>query len=179
MTVFACFSLNLQSIYNHNTIKTMFKNTLLALFTIALISACSAPAADSNSNHFGETITKNGSISYDDLLTKLTSVDSMDTKVTGTVSAVCQKKGCWMTIVSDESDQEMRVKFKDYGFFVPMDISGKKVVFEGKAFRDITSVDDLRHYAEDEGLSKEEIEAITEPEEAYNFLASGVLLLDK
>ncbi len=157
----------------------MFKNILFALFSIAIISACSTPPADSNSNHFGDTINKKGSISYDDLLTKLASVDSMDTKVTGTVSAVCQNKGCWMTIVSDQSDQEMRVKFKDYGFFVPKDISGRKVVFEGKAFKDITSVDDLRHYAEDEGLSKEEIEAITEPEEAYSFLASGVLLLNE
>ncbi len=68
----------------------------------------------------------------------------------------------------------MRVRFKDYGFFVPSDIMGKEVVFEGKAFRDTTSVADLKHYAEDAGKSKEEIDAITEPKVTIAFVADGV-----
>lgn len=170
----------------------MIKNILSLLVIACLLAACTASEQQNQTseevtteqtekapNQFGEAIDGTGSISYDDLLAKLASVDSLDTKVEGTVSAVCKKKGCWMTIVSDDSDVEMRVKFKDYGFFVPKDIEGRKVVFTGKAYKDLTSVDDLRHYAEDAGKSKEEIEAITEPEEDYNFLASGVLLLDK
>lgn len=158
----------------------MFKNILFGAFAIFLIAACSTKNTQTvaNQNQFGEQITKKGSITYDELLNKLTKVDSLNTKVEGTVSAVCKKKGCWMTIVSKDSDQEMRVKFKDYGFFMPMDIEGRTVVFEGKAFKEMTSVADLRHYAEDAGKSKEEIEAITEPQADYNFLASGVLLLD-
>ena len=35
-----------------------------------------------------------------------------------------------------------------------------------------------RHYAEDAGKSKEEIEKITEPKIAYTFLADGVLIGD-
>ncbi len=84
-----------------------------------------------------------------------------------------------MTIASGNGGEEMMVKFKDYGFFVPKDIAGRKVVMEGYAFREVTPVDELRHYAEDEGLSTEEIEAITEPKEELKFLASGVLLLDE
>jgi hypothetical protein len=48
---------------------------------------------------------------------------------------------------------------------------------DGYAYREVTSVEDLRHFAEDEGKSKEEIEAITEPREELKFMASGVLLL--
>jgi Domain of unknown function (DUF4920) len=70
------------------------------------------------------------------------------------------------------------VQFKDYGFFMPKDISGRKVVMQGYAFKALTPVDELKHYAEDEGKLKEEIEAITEPKEEIKFLASGVLLLD-
>jgi len=166
----------------------MYRSIIFSVFAILLFNACSsepttatdtATTEEKSTNQFGELITESGSISYDDLLAQLSTVDSIQTKVEGTVSAVCKKKGCWMTIVSKESDQEMRVKFKDYGFFVPKDIEGRKVIFEGKAFKDLTSVADLRHYAEDEGKSKEEIEKITTPEEDYNFLASGVLLLDK
>ena len=129
-------------------------------------------------DHFGDEISADGALSYSDMLTKLGDQDSIETKVVGTVKAVCQAKGCWMNIAADEEGQpEMFVKFKDYGFFVPKDISGKQVVMEGYAFREVTSVDELRHYAEDEGKPKEEIEAITEPVEELKFMASGVIVL--
>jgi uncharacterized protein DUF4920 len=161
----------------------MLKNILFIIFTAVLITSCGSKTAQSttanNTNQFGEAINEDGSISYGDLVGKLSNVDSLETKVTGTVSGVCKAKGCWMTIVSDDTNEEMRVKFKDYGFFVPKDIEGRKVVLEGKAFKDVTSVDELKHLAEDAGKSKEEIEKITEPEAGLNFLATGVLLLDK
>ena len=130
--------------------------------------------------HFGEKIDADGAIPYDDLLTKMKQSDSLAVKVVGTVESVCQAKGCWMNIVAEQPNQtEMFVKFKDYGFFVPKDISGRKVVMDGFAFREVTSVDELRHYAEDEGKSKEEIEAITEPVEELKFMASGVIVLEE
>ena len=72
----------------------------------------------------------------------------------------------------------MRVTFKDYAFFMPKDLSGKHVVIDGFAFVEVTSVDDLRHYAEDGGKSKEEIAAITEPKREVAFEAAGVVILD-
>jgi hypothetical protein len=72
----------------------------------------------------------------------------------------------------------MVVQFKDYGFFVPKDIAGRQVVIEGYAYRAVTPIEDLKHYAEDAGKSQEEIDAITEPKEELKFLASGVILLD-
>ena len=81
-----------------------------------------------------------------------------------------------MTIAAG-SDQTMMVKFKDYGFFMPKDISGREVVMNGKAYYQTTSVDELRHYAEDAGKSADEIAAITEPKRELRFLADGVQLL--
>jgi hypothetical protein len=75
--------------------------------------------------------------------------------------------------------KQMMVRFKDYGFFVPLDAGGRTVVMEGVAFREVLSVDMLRHYAEDGGKSKEEIEKITEPETRLSFEASGVLVYKK
>ncbi|MFN7117884.1 MAG: DUF4920 domain-containing protein [Saprospiraceae bacterium] len=127
---------------------------------------------------FGEKINAKGAVSYEQMLKQLQGKDSIAVKVVGTVDAVCQMKGCWMTI-NEANKPEMMVKFKDYGFFVPKDISGRKVVMQGFAYREVTSVDELRHYAEDAGKSKEEIEKITQPKEELKFMASGVLLLDK
>lgn len=100
--------------------------------------------------------------------------DTVPAKMNAKIVDVCSKKGCWMTLDMD-GENEVMVKFKDYGFFMPLDAEGE-VVVNGKAFVSETSVDELKHYAEDAGKSKEEIEAITEPKLEYHFLADGVLL---
>lgn len=101
--------------------------------------------------------------------------DSIDAKMVGTVKEVCQAKGCWMTIDLEDGNEVM-VKFKDYGFFVPKNIAGEQVVMNGKAFVTEVPVSELRHYAEDAGKTEEEIAAITEPKRTLSFEADGVLV---
>ncbi len=137
----------------------------------------STGAESGDGKHFGETISEDGAMPLEELLTKMNSTDSLNTKVIGTVDNVCQVKGCWMNLKTASGDK-IFVQFKDYGFFMPKDIAGRQVVMDGYAYREVTSVEELRHYAEDEGKSKEEIEAITEPQEELKFLASGVVLKD-
>jgi len=166
--------------------KMMLKKICLSLASAAMLFACgthpnnSAKAQNAeDGKHFGTTITADDAISYDELMPKMKETDSLAIKVTGKVKEVCQKKGCWMTVVSDQPDMpEMRVTFKDYAFFMPKDLSGRRVVIDGFAFVDVTSVDDLRHYAEDAGKSEAEIAAITEPKREVAFEAAGVLILD-
>jgi len=136
---------------------------------------------DENLSYFGEKISSDGAISYDEFYTKLRSVDNLDNvKVKAKVTGVCQAKGCWMNLTSDKlvSEEQLFVKFKDYGFFMPKDIAGRDVIVEGKAYKEVTSVDELRHYAEDEGLPEKDILAITEPKEELKFMAHGVILLN-
>lgn len=125
---------------------------------------------------FGEAISTDGAVSMAEMVTKLQGVDSVQVKVKGKVESVCQTKGCWVNLRDDQAG-DVFVKFKDYGFFLPKDIAGREVVMDGYAFRETTSVEDLKHYAEDEGKTKEEIEAITQPKEELKFMASGVVLL--
>ncbi len=102
--------------------------------------------------------------------------DSINSKMTAKVNEVCQAKGCWMTL-NLEDGNEVMVKFKDYGFFVPKDIAGKEVVINGKAFIHEVSVDEQRHYAEDAGKTKDEIAQIITPKKTYSFEADGVLIM--
>ena len=46
----------------------------------------------------------------------------------------------------------------------------------GNAYKETTSVDELRHYAEDNGDSEEEIAKITEDKVTLNFIADGALV---
>ena len=101
--------------------------------------------------------------------------DSINSKMVAKVDEVCQAKGCWMKLNLENGEQVM-VKFKDYGFFMPKDIKGKEVIVNGKAYVKEVSVDEQRHYAEDGGETTEAIAAITEPKRTYSFEADGVLL---
>ncbi len=100
--------------------------------------------------------------------------DTINSKIRAKINEVCSAKGCWMTLDMD-GENEVMVKFKDYGFFMPLNAEGE-VVINGKAYVSETSVEELRHYAEDAGKSKEEIATITEPKRTYSFEADGVLL---
>ena len=102
--------------------------------------------------------------------------DTIQVTMRGMVSDVCSKKGCWMTLPLSNGE-ELMVRFKDYGFFVPTDASGEAIV-NGLAYVSETSLAELRHYAEDAGASSAEIEAIIEPKITYSLMADGVLLAE-
>jgi len=130
-------------------------------------------------NSFGEKISEDAYVSAADAYAKyqtLKAGDTLNLKFTSTINEVCSKKGCWMKLPAGESGETVMVRFKDYGFFMPLDSQGKEVIVEGKAFVKETSVDELRHYAEDAGKSAEEIAKITEPKLEMAFEASGVLM---
>ncbi len=126
---------------------------------------------------FGEKITDEAVLSQSEIIETYKGLkvgDTAQVKFTAKVNEVCQAKGCWMRL--ELGDNEAMVRFKDYGFFMPMNIAEKEVIVNGKAFVSEMSVEEQRHYAEDAGKSAEEIEAITEVKVTYSFEADGVLL---
>jgi hypothetical protein len=93
-------------------------------------------------------------------------------RISGEIESVCQKRGCWMII--KDGDTRTQVKFNGYAFFVPFDVAGRKVSVEGVAQeKDLTEAM-RRHYAQDAGKSKEEIEKIVGPEKTVMFIADAV-----
>ena len=127
---------------------------------------------------FGDKITQENAITKDEMLTKYKSLkagDTLDIKLATKINEICQNKGCWMTLDLG-NDENAFVKFKDYGFFVPMNAQKREAIVEGKAFVEETSVAELKHYAEDEGKSANEIAKSTAPKTEYKFLAHGVLI---
>ncbi len=150
----------------------IMKKYLFAFAAIVLVNTVRAQSAQ----HFGERINEKNLISSTELANTVAQKGTTEAKVSGKVTEVCAAKGCWMTMNVD--GQEMMVRFKDYGFFVPKDAAGKTAVVQGQAKVDTVDVATLRHYAEDAGKSKEEVEAITEPEVNLSFEAAGVILRD-
>jgi hypothetical protein len=147
----------------------------LLMASMAAFSTVSPGQTKSKPSSYGAKIDANNAIEASALVKTMGNKDSLAVKVKGKVINVCQRKGCWMN-VSIDNGKEMMVRFKDYGFFVPKNCAGKTVVMEGVAFKTETPVEELRHYAEDAGKSKEEIEKINEPKKNTSFEASGVLI---
>ena len=65
------------------------------------------------------------------------------------VAQVCQKKGCFF--IAQDGAAMARVSFKDYGFFVPTNISGKRVTLAGELVRRNRSAAEAKYYAADIG----------------------------
>lgn len=127
---------------------------------------------------FGDSITAEGAITKEDLLAKYKTMkptDTLNVKVAAKITEVCQKKGCWMNLDLGEG-KSVFVKFKDYGFFVPKNAAESEAIVNGKAFIEVTSINDLKEYAKDAGKSKATIDSIVTPETNYSFLADGVLI---
>tara|TARA_R110002049_G_scaffold212675_1_gene383997 strand:- start:1072 stop:1530 length:459 start_codon:yes stop_codon:yes gene_type:complete len=109
-----------------------------------------------------------------DIVANFDQYKSKDIVLKAQAEKVCAQKGCWMTMKLE--DKSVRIKFKDYGFFVPLSLAGKDIFIKGQMTKKKVSIKDTRHYLEDAGASKEEIAAVTKPSDEYHFEASGVKL---
>jgi len=153
-----------------------------------VIVACNSAKKDTNKENkiventyssFGDTVSASDYLSSNDALSNYKALklgDTINLKFNANIKEVCSKKGCWMTLPAGNDDETIMVRFKDYGFFMPLDAAGKEVIVAGKAFVKEVSVADLKHYAEDAGKSSEEIANITESAMEFAFEANGVLL---
>lgn len=157
------------------------KKKVLFVTLLLVIVACNSKKSKTIGNTyavFGDSIQADKALTSSEMLLSYKTLqkgDTLSVKFRTTINEICQNKGCWMTLDLGNK-QEAFVKFKDYGFFVPMNAQKREVIVEGKAFIEETPVAELKHYAEDEGKSREAIDSIVTPKKEYKFLAHGVLI---
>ncbi|KAA5543500.1 DUF4920 domain-containing protein [Adhaeribacter rhizoryzae] len=152
-----------------------FKILLVLLVGFFSVDCQSQTTKTSQAPIYGEAFATKNSLAATKLPQVLGTKDSVAVKVTGQVVDVCQAKGCWLDVKLTDNTV-MKVRFKDYGFFVPKNIAGKTVVLNGVAYNKSISVADQQHYAQDAGKSVAEIKAITQPQKSITFTATGVVV---
>ena len=157
-------------------IKRSLKIVVLLVLVHTVGSSQHAKFSNPGANNFGADIGIENAQEVGHAVSQMTEGDTLQVSLVGTIHEVCQSKGCWMTLEDEEGENSVFIKFKDYAFFVPLEAGGKKAIVQGKLYSSITSVKELQHYAEDEGLSKEEIAAITEPQEEIKMMADGIVI---
>jgi hypothetical protein len=149
---------------------------LVAMSSLIIINAQDAESAKPGvvyGKYSEEGVTP---ISVNDLEKKMTD-NKYDGKIQGKVVEVCLAMGCWAKLKKEDGTLIM-IKVKDHEFAMPKDIVGRTVVVEGKAELKETSVAMLKHYAEDAGKSKEEVEKIKEPKKEVIMTIKGVKVVE-
>jgi hypothetical protein len=149
----------------------------LFLLLLAILCGPSAALAETPGlpagEDFGAGISLRTPTKLADLVASPERYEGTPVLVQGRVSDVCQRKGCW-TVIRD-GEAQLRVRFQDYGFFLPKDASGREAWVEGVVQIETLSEGEARHYAEEsEQPSESEIHG---SRQELGFTASGVRLL--
>lgn len=152
--------------------------SLFALLLIVVVANAQPPNVPvEKGSKFGAEVSADNAVTVEDMVKKLETSEGkkMDVKIQGVVVEVCQAEGCWLRMKS--GNDKIMVRMKDHKWFVPTALNGKTIVLEGLAEIKVTSVDQLKHYAEDAGKSQAEIDAIKEPKKEVLVNAKGILVI--
>lgn len=128
--------------------------------------------------NYGDIIEEDKIVTTAEMISSVETNGNFNGKISGEIKEVCTKKGCWFAMELPNGES-MRVTFNDYGFFIPTNSQGFPIILEGVATLTETDIATLRHYAEDQGKTKEEVEAITAPKREITFEATGALIKPK
>ncbi|MGA9521875.1 MAG: DUF4920 domain-containing protein [Myxococcaceae bacterium] len=116
------------------------KNVLSALVALSVLTVPTLALAEKPAREDGQAAVLvrgeglNGAtkVALAELLRSPDAYAGKTVQVEAKVRKACTKKGCWMELASDDkAGAGVRVTFKDYGFFVPLDSAGSTAKVEG------------------------------------------------
>ena len=122
--------------------------------------------------HFGPDFTLTESMPAGTVLNNPEEYVGQTVRVTGTVSDVCQKMGCWMVIT--DADQHMRITTKDHKFFVAKDGAGAKCDLEGTVVKREANPERTAHYKSEQTDGAPMPEAELAGKTTYEIVASAI-----
>ena len=158
----------------------------LTVAACALLAPLAGASAIDSGTDYGAGLTMHDVSDLSSVLANAEAHTERPVLVRGRISDVCQKKGCW-TVIAAGADT-VRVRFADYGFFLPKDSSGKTAYVEGVVTIRTLSEKDARHYFKEskafneskaaKSQASEDSSGIHGPQREVGFLATGVRLVD-
>jgi hypothetical protein len=132
------------------------KQLIVLLFILCSSAALSAQtislsepvAKDASSETYGEVLNNAlKEVSISDLASDSAQYLNTPFTLKTRIAKVCQKKGCFF--IAQQNEHVFRVSFKDYGFFIPTDSSGKTVLLNGELIQKEISEEQAAHFSAD------------------------------
>ncbi len=102
---------------------------LLAL--LASLPLAAQSPTDSAVVKRGAPVSAGPAIAVTQLVASARSYTARSVIVEGMITRECTEKGCWMQVAPSADANGMRVTFKDYGFFIPQSMVGRRARMEG------------------------------------------------
>ena len=151
--------------------------TLLAL--VLLVAPAIASGADPDrfppGDDFGAGLTLHEATPLSEVIAHPERFEGDPVLVRGRISDVCQMKGCW-TVITDDT-VSIRVRFHDYGFFLPKDSARRNAIVEGRVKTEMLTEETARHYASESASKDNDPSEIHGAQRVVGFTATGVRLL--
>lgn len=123
------------------------------ILSIAVIVMATQTVAAGETEVYGEGVTLDEAVAIDTLLENPNDYVGRKVRVDGVITAVCQKRGCWMQVTDPDSGNGVRIKVEDGVIVFPYTSMGHQAQAEG-IFEAIK-------------LTPEQIEARTEAEHGH------------
>ncbi|ARA93838.1 hypothetical protein AWN76_012165 [Rhodothermaceae bacterium RA] len=153
----------------------MRASLLFLILALPLLPACQpdsadpAPAvpADAPYDVFGAAITPDDAVPVQSVAAAPADYAGRTVKLEGTVTAVCQMSGCWLTLDAGDGTGVRIVMPRqdgDYVFTVPKDIAGRTVVVQGTLEETTLDAATQAHLARDAGAEADEADFEATPE---------------
>jgi hypothetical protein len=152
--------------------KTKIFFILILLLTATLLFAAQG-------KKYGKKITVKTATSISSILADPEKYDGKRVMVEGTVTDVCQRMGCWITVAEKEGSESIKFKVKDGVIVFPKDSKGKMAKVQGKITVVNLSKEDLiaskKHEAEETGKAFDST-SVTGPKTVVTIQGEGAIL---
>ncbi len=152
----------------------MLRRSLLTVsFLVAGAGLASAGAPGKQA--FGKPFTSaSAATPIADVIAKAGEFDGKPVKVAGTVTQVCQAKGCWFEVAAGPKQKGVRIRSADYSIFVPKDSAGRAAVVEGTFKVTTLSEAQAKHLAEDAAKAGGQPAEVKGPVQEFQLAATAV-----
>lgn len=103
----------------------------VAALTLLALPLAAQSAVDSAVVKRGAPVAAGAAIPVTRLVSAARNYTARPVIVEGVITNECTEKGCWMQVAPSADGKGMRVTFKDYGFFIPQSMVGRRARMEG------------------------------------------------
>jgi len=150
------------------------------VLAIVILLCAALPAFSGVEGAYGEPLTGSETIEIGELLAHPDDYLGKVVRVEGLITGVCEKRGCWMSLASDDEEfKEIRIKVVDGVIVFPLEAKGKRAIAEGEFHKIEMDMEQTlayrKHHAEEHG---EEFDpaSVTEPLTYYQIKGTGAVI---
>jgi len=155
------------------------KSWLWVFVFVAFALRASAGTAADSGKLYGKQLTVTDTVKISEVLANPGNYVGKTVRVEGTVTGVCEKRGCWMSLASDKELEELRIKVEDGVMVFPISAKGKRAIAEGVLEKIDMTMEQTVAYAKHEAEERNKTfdpAAIKEPLVYYQVRAEGAVI---